>query len=124
MQISAGQINGILNEKKDSFHDEKEDILQMGLRTSKYVTVDDTGTRHKGKNGYVTNISSEHFAWFKSSNNKTRINFLELLNTGGTSYIINEESISLMTNQKLGQTIIHQLTCHPKQKFKHKARPS
>jgi len=120
VQISSGQINRILNEGKESFHDEKEDILHMGLRSSKYVTVDDTGTRHKGKNGYVTNISSEHFAWFESSNNKTRINFLELLNTGETSYIINEDSISLMINQKLGQTIIHQLICHPKQQFKHK----
>jgi hypothetical protein len=29
--------------------------------------VDDTGARHKGKNGYCTHIGNEWFAWFEST---------------------------------------------------------
>ena len=43
---SAGQLNGILTEKKDSFHDEKTEVLLAGLEVSSYVQVDDTGARH------------------------------------------------------------------------------
>ncbi|MDH4200742.1 MAG: hypothetical protein OEV66_10220 [Spirochaetia bacterium] len=60
------------------FHKEKEDILKVGLQISKSVTTDDTGLRHRGANGYCTHIGNEFFAYFKSSNSKSRINFLEI----------------------------------------------
>ena len=43
VDISAGQLNRILTEQKDIFHDEKDEILLMGLKVSAYVNVDDTG---------------------------------------------------------------------------------
>ena len=79
VDISAGQLNRILTEDKGIFHDEKDDILSTGLKISNYVNVDDTGARHDGKNGYCTHIGNELFAWFQSTNSKSRINFLELL---------------------------------------------
>jgi hypothetical protein len=39
------------------------------MSNSSYITVDDKGARHQGKNGYVTHIGNEFFAWFKSTNN-------------------------------------------------------
>jgi len=82
IEISAGQINRILNEGKDQFHIEKDNIFQAGLQSSDYINVDDTGARHNGKNGYCTHIGNEFFAWFKSTESKSRINFLELLCAG------------------------------------------
>ena len=43
---------------------------------SSYVNVDDTGARHNGKNGYCTHVGNEDFAWFESTESKSRINFL------------------------------------------------
>ena len=61
IDISAGQLNGILTEKKDSFHDEKTEVLLAGLEVSSYVQVDDTGARHQGHNGGSSVLKCE--AW-------------------------------------------------------------
>jgi len=53
IDISAGQLNGILTEKKDIFHDEKTEVLLAGLEVSSYVQVDDTGARHQEHNGFL-----------------------------------------------------------------------
>jgi len=117
VDISAGQINRILTEGKDTFHSEKDDILSMGLKVSAYINVDDTGARHDGKNGYCTHIGNELFAWFQSTESKSRINFLELLRAGQTDYVINEDALEYMNNQDLAKSTISLLKNHSKKLF-------
>jgi len=117
IDISAGQLNRILTEQKDVFHNEKDQILLTGLKVSVYVHVDDTGARHNGKNGYCTHIGNEWFAWFQSTNSKSRINFLELLHTGQTDYVITEDALQYMDNQGLAKSVLHSLCNHPKKEF-------
>jgi Transposase IS66 family len=101
VDISAGQIERILNEGKERFHQEKALILRVGLEVAEYLTVDDTGARHQGKNGYTTQLGTEHFAWFESTQTKDRINFLSLLQGGTPSYVINAQALQYMQEQKL-----------------------
>ena len=101
IEISAGQINNILVGEKEDFHEEKADILAAGLAISSHVNVDDTGARHAGKNGYCTQIGNDLFAWFESTESKSRINFLELLRAGRTDYVLSDESYDYMMAQKL-----------------------
>jgi hypothetical protein len=96
VEISAGQVNRIITEVKDCFHQEKDDILREGLKVSDYINVDDTGARHRGKNGYCTHIGNEFFAWFESSQTKSRINFLSLLRAGNKDYVLNDEAFDYM----------------------------
>jgi len=117
VDISAGQLNRILTEDNDIFHNEKDDILSTGLKVSDYVNVDDTGARHNGKNGYCTHIGNELFAWFQSTDSKSRINFLELLRTGQTDYVINEDALEYMSNQRLAKSTLHLLEDHCKKQF-------
>jgi len=100
IEISAGQINNIIIKSKEKFHKEKEQILATGLEMSKYINVDDTGARHKGKNGYCTHIGNEYFAWFESTESKSRINFLKLLQGENKDFVINEDSLEYMSCQK------------------------
>ena len=44
---------------------------------SSQIHVDDTGARHNGRNGVCTHIGNEWFAYFESTESKSRINFLE-----------------------------------------------
>jgi len=118
VDISTGQLNRILTEQKSNFHNEKDDILSMGLRVSEYVNVDDTGARHNGKNGYCTHIGNELFAWFQSTNSKSRINFLQLLRTGQTDYVITEDAMEYMNNQRLPKSVLHLLNNHSEKHFK------
>jgi hypothetical protein len=117
VDISAGQLNRILIEDKDTFHNEKDDILSTGLKLSAYIHADDTGARHDGKNGYCTHIGNELFAWFQSTDSKSRINFLELLRAGQTDYVINEEALQYMNNQRLAKSILQLLANHDKKHF-------
>jgi hypothetical protein len=116
IEISSGQLNALLQEGKERFHAEKDGLLSTGLALSAYVTVDDTGTRHQGNNGYVTHIGNEHFAWFKSTGSKSRINFLELLG-GGHGYQINEDALAYMKKQGLSQVFLNALHEHERAGF-------
>jgi len=106
IDISAGQLNIILIEEKDRFHREKDRILSVGLEASTYINVDDTGARHKGKNGYCTHIGNESFSWFESTGSKSRINFLKLMRAGHTDFAINMDAICYMQSNKLSQKIL------------------
>ncbi|MCF6246012.1 MAG: transposase [Desulfobacula sp.] len=88
VDISTGQINRIISENKDMYHKEKDMILSTGLKFSSYINIDDTGARHDGKNGYCTHIGNQFSAWFKSTQSKSRINFLELLRASHCDYAL------------------------------------
>jgi len=103
IDISAGKLNDFLIEEKDRFHLEKERILAVGLQVSSYINVDDTGARHKGKNGYCTHIGNEYFSWFESTESKSRINFLKLMRAGSSDFVINMDAICYMQSNKLPQ---------------------
>ena len=90
IDISTGQINRILIENKQEFHEEQKQVLAAGLETGKYVHTDDTGARHQGKNGYCTVIGSQFFAYFRTSGSKSRRNFLETLMGDNPIYVLNE----------------------------------
>ena len=101
--ISSGKISDILTEDKEPFHTEKDELLTAGINSSSYLHVDDTGSRHDGKNGYCTHIGNELFAWFSSTRSKSRINFLKLLRGPVLDYTINTAAIHYMRAQKLPQ---------------------
>ena len=105
IDISAGQLNRILVEDKDSYHAEKRDILRAGLSVSSYINTDDTGARHQGVNSYCTHIGNEWFAWFETTSRKNRINFLELLRGQRTDYVLSSEALTYMSEHKLPQSV-------------------
>ena len=117
IDISAGQLNRLLIENKEAFHQEKSALLPAGLSVSSYIQVDDTGARHQGKNGYCTFIGNELFSWFESTRSKSRINFLELLHAGYDDYLLTEESFSYMRRYKVAPWIRNKLIESNTQRF-------
>jgi len=113
--ISTGQINNILTENKQIFHEEKAELLTAGLATAKYIQVDDTGARHEGKNGYCTQIGNEFFAYFESTDSKSRLNFLQVLRGEHRDYVINEIAVDYWQKYGLAATLIASLTEGPAQ---------
>lgn len=106
IDISAGQLNRILTEGKDAFHQEKAELLPVGLACSSYVQTDDTTARHQGKNGFCTHVGNDLFAYFESTDSKSRLNFLQVLRGGHTDYVINDEAVAYWRRQKLPQALI------------------
>lgn len=97
VDISAGELDRLLTRDLDLFRQEQVAVLQAGLKASSVVTVDDTGARHQGKNGYATNVSGPAFAYFSSTASKSRASFLELLHAGDVRYAINDVAIRYLS---------------------------
>ncbi len=117
IEISSGKINDLLLAGKERFHEEKDTLLTTGLAVSSHVTVDDTGTRHQGKNGYVTHIGNDFFAWFRTTESKSRINFLKLLRADHCDYRINDQALAYMEQQRLPKAPLERLCHHRRQCF-------
>ena len=79
--------------------------------------MDDTGARHKASNGFCTQIGNDNFAWFGTTNSKSRLNFLDLLRAGHTDYVINDAALGYMRGRALAGPIIARLAEHPDKQF-------
>ena len=115
--ISKRQVLRLLNAGKDEFLTEARDVLRAGLSIADWITVDDTGARHKAVNGFCTQIGNEHFTWFGTTDSKSRLNFLELLRAGHGDYVINNEAIAYMRERALADHVIARLLEHPARSF-------
>src|SRR5215472_13232605 len=114
IDISAGELNRILTEGKDAFHQEKDELLPAALAVSTYVEVDDTGARHRGHTGACTQIGNELFASFASTESKSRLNFLEILRRPHTDYVINEAAVAYWRRQQLPAAMVDRLRRGPR----------
>src|SRR5215813_14058691 len=115
--ISKRQVVRLLIEDHDSFVTEARDVLRAGLMSAPWITVDDTGARHKASNGFCTQIGNAHIAWFGTTGLKSRLNFLELLRAGFADYIVNAEALAYMRERALAAHVITRLVEHPDRCF-------
>ena len=110
LAISKREIQRLLSETQDGFLAEARDVLRAGLEASSWVSVDDTGARHKAKNGFCTQIGNDWFTWFGTRSAKSRLNFLDLLRAGHTDYVLNEAAFDYLRNRGLPGPLITRLT--------------
>jgi len=107
----------LLIDGQDDFLAESRDVLRAGLKTGRWVSVDDTGARHKGANGVCTQIGNDDFTWFGTTGSKSRLNFRDLLRAGYTDFVINETALAYMREHGLAGPSIALLAEHPKKQF-------
>jgi hypothetical protein len=117
LAISTRQVMRLLIHGQQGFLDEARDVLRAGLAQAAWITVDDTGARHKAANGTCTQIGNDHFAWFGTTASKSRLNFLELLRAGHPDYVINAEALAYMRDRALSGPVIERLATHPEHTF-------
>jgi len=58
VDISAGQVNRLLTEGHEAFHEEKDSLLPAAREVSAYLQTDDTSARHRGKGGHTLHIGT------------------------------------------------------------------
>ncbi len=106
VDISKRQVVRLLNEDKEAFLLEARGVLRAGLETARWVTVDDTGARHKAANGVCTQVGDPRFAWFATTYSKSRLNFLSLLRGGHGDYAVNGAALDYMRKRHLSGAVI------------------
>ena len=117
IDVSKRQLVRLLIDGQDLFRDEARDVLRAGLETARWVTVDDTGARHKSRNGYCTQIGNDDFTWFGTTGSKSRLNFLDCLRAGHTDYAVNDAALAYMRERSLSCSATALLANHPVRQF-------
>jgi hypothetical protein len=117
VRISKRQLVRLLIAGQDHFRNEARAVLRAGLESAAWISVDDTGARHRAQNAVCTQIGNDHFAWFGTTASKSRLNFLELLRAGHPDYVINSEALAYMREHALAGPVVAQLAAHPEQSF-------
>lgn len=115
--ISKRQVVRLLNTGQAHFLDEARDVLRVGLAVASWISVDDTGARHKHQNGVCTQLGNDHFATFATTASKSRLNFLEVLRAGYRDYVVNAEALAYMRQHALAGPVIASLAEHPERRF-------
>ncbi|HEY5203738.1 MAG TPA: transposase [Roseiarcus sp.] len=109
--ISKRQVVRLLTARLEIFRAEDEAVLKAGLGGA-FVTVDDTGARHAGKNGYATHIGSDRFCVFRTGPTKSRLAFLSRLCGGASLYVINDAALDYMKEHGLPRIVIDKFASH------------
>jgi hypothetical protein len=117
MSLSKRQVIRLLIVDQERFVDEARDVLRAGLETAAWISVDDTGARHKGANATCTQIGNEHFAWFATGASKSRLNFLDLLRAGHADYVVNDAALAYMRRRALAGPLIARLEASETRRF-------
>jgi hypothetical protein len=121
IDVSKRQVVRLLIDRQDRFRAEVQDVLRAGLSTAPWITVDDTGARHKARNGFCTHIGNDRFAWFGTTGSKSRLNFLDLLRAGHGDYVVNAEALAYMRGRSLAGPVIRLLAEHETKHFADRA---
>lgn len=111
IQISDASISNILIKNTEAFDQEKEDLFKAGLESSPYQQIDDTGARVNGENYHTHVVCNPLFTAYFTRENKTRLTILKILNLDSElTYRIDQESLSLLTQLRVGKKYIEALT--------------
>jgi Transposase IS66 family len=119
IEISKRQVVRLLTAgpRRECFLEEARSVLRAGLETARWITVDDTGARHRAGNGVCTQIGDARFTYFATTALKSRLNFLELLRAGYGDYEVNAAALEYMRRRALPAHAIARLAEHPRKRF-------
>ena len=104
VSISTGQVNRLLVEGQDRFHQESQDVLLSGLSCAPWANLDDTATRVNGKNEHCHVLGNPLFSFYHTAPRKDRQAVLSALCGGrALTYLCNSAALAYMQIQGLSK---------------------
>ena len=108
--ISAGEISNIIVKEGDTFHKEKKDITEAGIKSSSYQHIDDTGARVDGTNQHFSVLCNDYFSSFFINPKKNRLSVIGILSQKEELFfLINPYAISFLEERKLKAQVLSSL---------------
>ncbi len=119
LAISERQVMRILTQGKETFIEEAREVPRAGLSGSGggWISADDTGARHEGRNGTCTQIGNHRFSFFATTTSKSRRDFLSLLRAGHKDYVLSDAAFDYMRERNLSGKVMALLAGHPRRRF-------
>jgi uncharacterized protein (DUF4415 family) len=109
IHIAKSTISVMITENHDIFHQEKEDIVNAGLKITPFQHIDDTGCRVNGKGHYTHILCNPYFTAYFTRPNKTRLTLLDILCRSELKFQLNHASYALMREFGLSDKRLIQL---------------
>lgn len=107
--ISKSSVSRMLTHKHEAFHEEKENIIDAGLK-GLYQHTDDTSARVNGVNHHVHILSNPFYTAYFTRRKKDRLTLLGILCRDKLKFTLNQESFELMKVMGLSQKWVKQIT--------------
>lgn len=108
--ISPATISRILTKNLEAFHQEKADIFEAGLKSTRYQQIDDTGAKVNGQNQYVEIFCNPFYSAYFTIPSKDRLSILDILQGNKPrSYLFNKEAFTLLESFGLSNKIISKM---------------
>ena len=117
--IFKREVVRILTAGKDTFLDEADRVLSAGLETASWISVDDTGARHKAANGVTTQIGNApfHVVRCHQVEEPAEPRVALLLRAGHDDYVVNSAALDYMRRQNLAGWALEALRGAPDKRF-------
>ena len=96
IQLSKSSVSRLLIEGHEIFHQEKEDIIYAGFKSTPYQQIDDTSARVNGKNHYTHILCNPLYTAYFTMPKKDRLTVLSILHQGELQFAFNEQAFELM----------------------------
>jgi hypothetical protein len=110
VQISAATLSNILIKDKEVFHQEKKELYEAGLESTRYQQTDDTAARVNGENHYTHVVCNEHYTAYFTTQRKDRLTVLDVLrNFRSRRYVFDEETYDFLESFNLSAKLIKKL---------------
>jgi uncharacterized small protein (DUF1192 family) len=104
VNISTGQVNRLLVEGQQAFHQESQEVLLSGLASSRWANIDDTSTRVNGRNAHCHVLGNPLFSFYHTAPKKDRQAVLSALCGGkALTYLCNSAALAYMQIQGLSK---------------------
>ena len=117
LAISKRQVVRLLSGGIEGLVAEDQAVLNAGLKSARWISVDDTSAPHGRRNGYVTHMGDRRFAVFRSGFSKSRRAFLGLLQAGCSEHIVNDAALARMRDMNMATGQIDALANHADKHF-------
>jgi len=113
VEISKRRVVRLLTTGLDPLIEEDNAVLDAGLVSAPFITVNDTGARHNRHNAFTTQIGGERFSTFRTSLSKSRRNFLSVLQASHQDYVLNDEAMNWLKAQGVEHAVMARLKTDP-----------
>jgi hypothetical protein len=108
--ISAGYISQLLTGAHQQFGEEKQAIVEVGLASSAWQHIDDTGTRVDGENQHCQVICNPLYTAYFTTARKDRMTILDVLRNGRErTFRINEEAVGLLREWGVSERVVERV---------------
>lgn len=122
LEISKRQVVRLISQGLEGLAREDQAVLEAGLETARWITVDDTSARHAGRDGHVTTqLGDRRFAVFRTGPSKSRAAFLSILQAGREDFLVDAEALAWMRRLNMAAPLIGVLAAHPSKRFSSEA---